>query len=452
MKTKDGKCSAAFYLVYSLPMIGYCLVVVLLGYVSYFAINVLGLSSLLVGNLILVSKIFDGVSDVIAGFIIDHTNTRFGRARPYDWSYVGFCLSAVLLFCIPKMGTVATAACLFLTYMLIYTVFQTLYSCAQAVYLARTVSDPNQQVSVNVVSMLIGIIGSVVAGIFIPIYIAQVGTDAAAWRTFAFILGIPSAIVCSIRFFIIKENADVQKEGKQQEKISFKTGVQLLSKNHYVLIIAFALLVVNIATNLAGANPFFFEVVVGDLSAQSIVNAVGAVGPLTVIFFPLLAKKVGKKKLIIVSLILGIVGKLLPLLNLHNIALLGIGSALGTIGYMPLYVLAVNMLIECMDYGEWKFGKRGEGIYSCISGFTSKIGTGLGNWMVGFIMALGGYSSGLAAQSQGAKNSIILLFTVIPAILYLIAAVAVHFYRLEEHLPQIQAELSEKKGIDVIQN
>lgn len=451
MKTKNGKCSVAFYLVYSLPMIGYCLVVALLGYVSYFAVNVLGLSSLLVGNLILVSKIFDGISDVIAGFLIDHTNTKFGRARPYDWAYVGFCLSAVLLFCIPQMKTAATAVCLFLTYMLIYTVFQTLYSCAQAVYLARTVSDADQQVSVNVVSMLIGIVGSVVAGVFIPVYIARMGNDAAAWRTFAVALGIPSAIICSIRFFIIKENTDIQAEGKEQQKINFKEGVQLLARNPYILIIALALLVVNIATNLAGANPFFFDVVLGDLSAQSVVNAVGAVGPLSVIFFPLLAKKIGKKKLIIASLILGIVGKLLPLLNLHNVVLLGIGTALGTIGYMPLYVLTVNIIIECMDYGEWKFGKRGEGIYSCISGFTSKIGTGLGNWMVGFIMALGGYSSQLAVQSQGAKNSIILLFTVIPALLYLIAAVAVHFYRLEEQLPLIQTELCEKKNKDVAQ-
>ena len=71
MRRKDGKRNALFYLIYSLPMIGYCMMVALLGYVSYFAVNVLGLSTLLVGSLILASKIFDGFTDIIAGFLID---------------------------------------------------------------------------------------------------------------------------------------------------------------------------------------------------------------------------------------------------------------------------------------------------------------------------------------------------------------------------------------------
>ena len=449
MKTKDGKCTKLFYLIYSMPMIGYCLVAVLLGYVSYFAVNVLGLSSLLVGNIILVSKVFDGITDIIAGFLIDRTNTRFGKARPYDWAYVGFCIAAIVLFCIPKMGTTAMAVCLFLTYTVIYSIFSTLYSCANAVYLARTVEDPNQQVTVNVVSMFLGIIGSVVAGIIIPVYIAKIGSTVEAWRTFAFIIGVPSAIVCSIRFFIIKENSSMQEQTLVQKKINFREGVKLLSKNKYVIILALALLVANISMNLGAVNPFYFEQVVGDISKQSVVNALGAVGPLLVLCLPILAKKMGKKKLIVTALILGIIGKLLPLLNLQSITLLGIGTVLGTIGYMPLFILTINMVIDCMDYGEWKFKKRGEGIYSCISGFCSKIGTGIGTWLVGFVMMLGGYVSGADTQSQGAVNAIICVYTVVPAVLYLLAALCMHFYKLDDELPQIQAELAERKTNDL---
>lgn len=432
-----------------MPMIGYCLVAVLLGYVSYFAVNVLGLSSLLVGNIILVSKVFDGITDIIAGFLIDRTNTRFGKARPYDWAYVGFCIAAIVLFCIPKMGTTAMAVCLFLTYTVIYSIFSTLYSCANAVYLARTVEDPNQQVTVNVVSMFLGIIGSVVAGIIIPVYIAKIGSTVEAWRTFAFIIGVPSAIVCSIRFFIIKENSSMQEQTPVQKKINFREGVKLLSKNKYVIILALALLVTNISMNLGAVNPFYFEQVVGDISKQSVVNALGAVGPLLVLCLPILAKKMGKKKLIVTALILGIIGKLLPLLNLQSITLLGIGTVLGTIGYMPLFILTINMVIDCMDYGEWKVKKRGEGIYSCISGFCSKIGTGIGTWLVGFVMMLGGYVSGADTQSQGAVNAIICVYTVVPAVLYLLAALCMHFYKLDDELPQIQAELAERKTNDL---
>lgn len=441
MQKENGKVTKLFYLVYSLPIVGYCLVVALLGYVSYFAVNVLGLSSMLVGSLILASKIFDGVTDIIAGFIIDHTHTRFGKARPYDWTYVGFCLSALVLFCIPKMETVATAVCLFIVYTLIYSVFQTLYSCAQAVYLARTVSDPGQQVTVNVVSMLIGMIGAIVAGVFIPGVVETAGRDAAAWRTLASVLCIPSAIICSIRFFIIKENAIVQEEKKEKENITLREGVGLLGKNKFVLIIAFALLVTNVASNMAALNPFYFEHVVGSMSQQGVVNALSAVGPLSIVVFPALSKKFGKKNFIIGAFILGIIGKLLPLLAPANIALLAVGAALGTVGYMPMFVLTVNMIIDCMDYGEWKFGKRGEAIYSCVSGFCSKVGTGIGNWVVGFGMMLGGFISGAVTQSQAAVSSIIILYTVVPAVLYLIAAVLMHFYKVDSMLPEIRTAL-----------
>lgn len=445
MRTKDGKRSALFYLVYSLPTIGGCMVLALLGYVSYFAINVLGMSSLLVGNILLASKIFDGITDIIGGFLVDHTHTRWGKARPYDWAYVGFCLAAVLLFCIPKMGTVAMAACLFVTYSLIYSVFQTLYTCASAVYLSRTVEDPKQQVSVNVFSMFLGIIGAVIAGVFIPVYLENIGTDAGAWRMFAATIGIPCAIISCIRFFIIKEN-DTLEEASVQTKINFKEGVHLLSQNKYVLILALALLSVNITSNMVSINPFYFEEVVGSLSQQSVVNAVSAIAPLTVVIYPVLANKVGKKRLCVAALILGVIGKLLPLIALDNIPLLAVGNALGMIGYMPIFVLAVNMVIECMDYGEWKSHKRGEGIYSCISGFCSKVGTGIGVWIVGFGMSLGGYVSEAAAQSTMAVNSIIGLYTIVPALFYLIAIIAMHFYKLDNELPKIREELEARRA------
>ena len=143
---------------------------------------------------------------------------------------------------------------------------------------------------------------------------------------------------------------------------------------------------------------------------------------------------------------LGIIGKLLPLINLQSVVLLGAGTVLSTIAYTPLTVLTINMLIDCMDYGEWKFKKRGEGIYSCISGFCSKIGTGLGTWLVGFVMTIGGYVSEAGSQSQSAINSIIGAYTVIPAVLYLLSAIAIYFYKLDDELPQIHAELEERRG------
>ena len=98
-----------------------------------------------------------------------------------------------------------------------------------------------------------------------------------------------------------------------------------------------------------------------------------------------------------------------------------------------------------MDYGEYKNVVRGEGIYTCVSGFCSKVGTGLASGRLGLVTALGGYDGTAAVQSSSAMNSIILLITVVPAALYLLAVIVLQAYKLDKELPFIQQELVNRK-------
>lgn len=91
--------------------------------------------------------------------------------------------------------------------------------------------------------------------------------------------------------FLSLKKIVVCRSKRRYKKINFREGVKLLSKNKYVIILALALLVTNISMNLGAVNPFYFEQVVGDISKQSVVNALGAVGPLLVLCLPILAKK-----------------------------------------------------------------------------------------------------------------------------------------------------------------
>lgn len=100
-----------------------------------------------------------------------------------------------------------------------------------------------------------------------------------------------------------------------------------------------------------------------------------------------------------------------------------------------------------MDYGEYKNGIRGEGIYTCVSGFCSKLGTGVASGMLGLVTALGGYDGTAAVQSSSAINSVILLFTVVPAALYVLAMLALRAYKLDKELPMIQEELMKRKSL-----
>lgn len=80
----------------------------MLGYVTFYCTDVLQLAPALVGTLFMVSKIFDSFTDIVAGFIVDRTQTRWGKGRPYEIFMLFLWLSTWLLFSCPT--SFATAA------------------------------------------------------------------------------------------------------------------------------------------------------------------------------------------------------------------------------------------------------------------------------------------------------------------------------------------------------
>jgi GPH family glycoside/pentoside/hexuronide:cation symporter len=96
-----------------------------------------------------------------------------------------------------------------------------------------------------------------------------------------------------------------------------------------------------------------------------------------------------------------------------------------------------------MDYGEWKYKKRSEGMISCAQSITSKIGSAVGAGLVGMVMGLSGYVGEASVQSEAANNAIITLNTLLPAFLALLILLLYQFYDLDKLLPKIRKQLKE---------
>lgn len=222
---------------------------------------------------------------------------------------------------------------------------------------------------------MIASIVTMISAVFMPQAIAAAGNSRESRFKIAVILGIPCMILSMLRFFTIKEVSSSRQ--KSQEDMKVKEGIYQLFHNKYIMLFALSLLFANISSNMAQDAPYYFQYIVGDLSMQSLSALGGLAGPFTLILFPALSKRIGLKGVMQLGLACGIIGRLLPLLDLTSIPILVIGSVFCGISLMPIFILASNAVINCMDYGEWKYGKRGEGIYSCVIGFCSKVGTGL---------------------------------------------------------------------------
>ncbi len=326
-----------------------------------------------------------------------------------------------------------------------YSVFQTLYTCAQTVYLSRAVTSNEDRISLSSFSGMAATMTSIVLSVALPSIINHAGNGQAHWKTIALTICLPSMMLTLIRIFFIPEthNSEIK---KIKENLSIKENIKSLFSNNYLMFFTFSLLLTNITVTLVSTSQtYYFKYIIGNIASMTAVSAVSIIAPLSIILFPSLSKKIGMRNLMMIALMPGFIGRILPIFQTTNIALLIIGSLLSAISYMPIYILCSNAIIGCMDYGEYKNGVRSEGIYSCVSGFCSKVGIGLASGILGIVTYLGGYDGTLSIQSSSANISIIISYTLLPA--FLIAPLVLHKFDLEKRLPEIQKTLENRKRL-----
>lgn len=129
--------------------IGYSLNVVLILQLTYYCTDILGMSAALVGTLLLASKVFDGVTDLIAGTIIDRTHSRWGKARPYDIFLPLMWIGTVLLFSVPNFGIIGKSIYIFIMYALVNSVCNTFLMAADPIFLGRTIRKEENRISLT---------------------------------------------------------------------------------------------------------------------------------------------------------------------------------------------------------------------------------------------------------------------------------------------------------------
>ena len=128
-----------------------------------------------------------------------------------------------------------------------------------------------------------------------------------------------------------------------------------------------------------------------------------------------------------------------------NLPGLTVGSLLAGVMSYPVAIFGSLILIDCMDYGEWKNGKRVEGAIFAATGLGSTIGTGVGSALL--IMNACGYDGMAQVQSSSAIFGINLTFSILPCIIYIIVGIVIYTqYDLEKKLPKVREELQQRRA------
>ena len=421
--------------------------------------NVAHVAAGVAGTIIAVSRIFDGVSDLIMGRIIDNTRSKAGKARPWLLRMIiPASISVILAFWQPA-GLAGTLQMIyiFLTYNLAVTICNTAINVPEQALISYMTLDAKSRSHLGGMHML-GvnvIVALVVTSNFMKVSTAIGGGDPYTQKGFTgtiIICMILYAVLSLICYLVTRErvshvssgNSDEAKQGN--ESIPAGTVIRSLFRNKYWLMCTgITILVFILLAATSGTTVFYAEHVAGDLNLQGSITQIYTLAMLAALILTLviLIGRLGKRNTILIGMIFSIIGFGLPLLG-HTPSILHLGAALRGIGIGIASVPVGSILQDSLTYGLWKDGFSSVGMGNAASSFGNKLGTALGTAILGWVLSGGGFDGVMAVQSASALRAISFMYVIFPVLLCAGILIIAFFYDLDgEKYSQIEADIKE---------
>lgn len=214
-------------------------------FVMIYLTNTVGLNAGIVGTLIAVSKLFDGITDVFFGSMIDKTKSKMGKARPWMfWGFFGCAITLFGVFTIPlNIGQTAQYAWFFIAYTLLNSVFYTANNIAYSALTALVTKNSKERVQMGSFRFIFAFSTSLLIQTITVGAVDTLGGGAAGWRNIAIIYCILGVITNTLAVFSVKELPEEELtegevvEEKKDDKLSLIQSAKLLFTNKYYLMI-----------------------------------------------------------------------------------------------------------------------------------------------------------------------------------------------------------------------
>lgn len=430
----------------------------LVGQLTYFYTEKVGLAAGMIGTMLLIAKLFDAVTDLIMGKIMDAGHSPKGKCRPWFLRMaIPTLVMIVMMFTVPKnagfgfqMGYVLVTNILLSA--VVYTAIAIPYGALMAV---RTASS-EERGKMGTFRAAFGYI----AGMFIAILLVPVtnmlGGDQAAWIKLVVILAVISFVSLLVLYKVTKENVTVQAtensgekaEAEKEDDVSFAEGLKLLFKNKYWVLMLIANMLMSISYALAGSGgTYYAKYILGNDNLVALLGAVGLIPTfLGFILVGPLAGKFGMTKTTVGCAVLGAAACVVRAFTPYSIVSCILGGACTTFATIPMMCLFGAMVNNCVEYNEWKFGKRLVGMTNSASSFGGKISGGIGGSLIGWLLGAAGYNAMLEVQPKAVDTAIFAFSIYIPLALFIGLIILLKMYDLEKKYPEIMADLQERRA------
>lgn len=414
-----------------------------LQFLGLFYASKIGLAPAAIGTLFLIARVWDAVNDPILGGIVDRSNPKKGKFKPWIKA-VGLLMPIATFFVFMQVSDNATMSLVYayVTYIawgMIYTV-----SDVPIFALATTMTDNlNERVSLMSVGRLFAVFGfiAVIAG---GPMIENLGYPV----TVGSLMVIALLTMIPIRF-----KAKERVIYKRDEAVALKSMFNAVAKNKYLIAFysAFVLMVGFGTYQTVGA--FFAEYNLGNLELTAAISATMMVPMLVIpIFAPVLIRKFGKRKIFISFVSFGLAMSIVQYFaGYQNFTVFLVLNALKGLGLFSPMMLMGMFSADCAEYGAYVTGKRNEGVTFSIQTFATKLGSAMSGALGMYIIGWYGFSGDAIEQTQRTMDGIWNTMTIIPIIgVALGLLIFILFYRLkEEDVEKMIKEMQAKEAATV---
>lgn len=412
-------------------------------YLMFFYTDVYGISAAAVGTLFLVARIVDAFDGPIIGILIDRTNTRWGKSRPFFlWFAVPFGLFCVLTFTTPDFSDTGKIVWAYVTYILV-SILYSLVNLPITSILPSLTNNPQERTVLGTVRMVGGTLGQIIVTVFTLPIVAALGQGNQQRGFFLTILmfAIIAVMLLLNTFFHTKERVE-----NVQKVVHLKDSIKAMKHNWPWIIMILMNFIYWLAMTMKNQTTvYFFKYNLNREDLIPLIMALAFGSLLTLLFTPSVAARFGKRNTMEMGLVLAIIGQIVMGFGAHSLSIPVIiaGVIVNALGIGFISGLISVMLADTVDYGEWKNGVRAQGLLTSASSFSAKFGMGIGGAITAGILAAGGYQANQTQTAQ-ALSAIEFNFVWIPIIGFAIAGIALLFYRADRMEKMYLVELEER--------
>lgn len=418
------------------------------GLVTYFYTNVMSISAALIGTIMLVSRLFDGLSDVAIGLIMDKVHSKHGRGRAWVlWMTVPYAVTAVALFCLPaNAATTVQAIYIFVTYNLCTTVVYTALNLPYGAMAPLMTRNEEDLAKINVFRMFMSPIGNmIVSAMTLPI-INRMGGDQAAWIKITLIYSVVAMGMLLWCFFGTRERVNTQ-AAQEAETMPISVRLGALLRNKYFIMILLSSLFLAVYQTVNGTcATWYSQYILGNNEYYGVLNLAENIPQIIVIMLlPPLIQKFGKRNLVLAGAVLTLAAQISLAFVPANLTYAAVVAVIRGIGKAPLFGCVFTMMADVVNYGHWKTGIRVQALVFSAATVGQKFGGGITGWAIGKLMDASGFT-GLVEEIPSAVSMVQNLYVWGSVLAWAIIVVLMLLYHLDKEYDGIISDM-ERQGL-----